>query len=221
MDSWYGCWSKSTPGVASTITRSKPIRRPTGPSRTTRLSSIEPPSKSIETRCIPWKTPAGHLNRRPLVTTFRARGANPSEAFTFTLINVYVDTENAGDDSDVLEAVYDAASQRLQGEDDLILLGTLRADAKKLAWLEKRFRLTAVITNVPTTTRGTQIADNILLPRPAAVEYTGRSGVLDLLSEFGLSMQETLEVSENLPVWAEFSVYEGGQPGQVPSGASR
>jgi hypothetical protein len=165
--------------------------------------------------------PSGHLNRRPLVATFRARGASPSEAFTFTLINVYVDTENAGDELDVLESVYDAASKRRQDEDDLILLGTLRADGKKLAWLEKRFRLAGVITNVPTTTRGTQIADNIVLPRPAVVEYTGRSGVLDLLSEFGLSMQETLEVSENLPVWAEFSVYEGGQPGQVPSGVSR
>lgn len=163
--------------------------------------------------------PSGHLHRRPLVGSFRTRAVSPSEAFTFTLVNVYVDSEAAGDDSDLLEAVYRAATERRPGEDDVFLLGTLRADSHKLAWLEKRFQLTGVITNVPTTTRGTQIADNILLPRLAAVEFTGRSGVLDLLSEFGLTMQETLEVSENLPVWAEFSVYEGGQPGQVPGAA--
>jgi hypothetical protein len=173
------------------------------------------------TTVFPVEDPAGHLSRRPLVGSFRTRAVSPAEAFTFTLVNVYVDSEIAGDDSDLLEAVYRAAAQRRPEEDDVILLGTLRADGKKLDWLEKRFRLTGVITNTPTTTRGTQIADNILLPRAAAVEFTGRAGVLDLLGEFGLSMQETLEVSENLPVWAEFSVYEGGQPGQVPGGAAR
>jgi hypothetical protein len=28
-------------------------------------------------------------------------------------------------------------------------------------------------------------------------------------------MPGALEVSERLPIWAEFSVYEGGQPGQA------
>ena len=35
------------------------------------------------------------------------------------------------------------------------------------------------------------------------------------MRECDLSMQAALEVSEHLPVWAEFSVYEGGQPGHV------
>ena len=33
------------------------------------------------------------------------------------------------------------------------------------------------------------------------------------MREFELTMPGALEVSEHLPVWAEFSVYEGGQPG--------
>ena len=34
-----------------------------------------------------------------------------------------------------------------------------------------------------------------------------------MMREFELTMPEALEVSEHLPVWAEFSVYEGGQAG--------
>ena len=75
--------------------------------------------------------------------------------------------------------------------------------------------LTAAVTLIPTTTRGTQLADNILYDRRATVEYTGQSGVLDLVRELNLSPQDAVGISEHLPVWAEFSSYENGQPGHV------
>jgi hypothetical protein len=59
------------------------------------------------------------------------------------------------------------------------------------------------------------LADNILFDRRATVEYTGRSGVLDMIRELDLTRQEALEVSEHLPVWAEFSSYENGQASHV------
>ena len=52
--------------------------------------------------------------------------------------------------------------------------------------------------------------DNIVFDRNATVEYTGRSGVLDFAKEFSLTQEQALEVSDHMPVWAEFSVYEGG-----------
>jgi hypothetical protein len=57
------------------------------------------------------------------------------------------------------------------------------------------------------------LSDNILFPLPATVEYTGRSGMVDLVRELGLSGQEAMELSDHWPIWAEFSVYEGGEPG--------
>jgi hypothetical protein len=36
------------------------------------------------------------------------------------------------------------------------------------------------------------------------------------MREFDLTMQQAQEISEHLPVWAEFSSYEGGQKGYVP-----
>ncbi|NQU24306.1 MAG: hypothetical protein HQ567_23740 [Candidatus Nealsonbacteria bacterium] len=47
------------------------------------------------------------------------------------------------------------------------------------------------------------------------VEHTGTCGVFDLMAEFGLSVDEALEVSDHLPVWAEFSVRESTVVGPV------
>ena len=46
-------------------------------------------------------------------------------------------------------------------------------------------------------------------------EFTGRGGVFDFLREFNLSLEQAEQVSDHLPLWAEFSVYEGGRTGPV------
>ncbi|NQU20625.1 MAG: hypothetical protein HQ567_05030 [Candidatus Nealsonbacteria bacterium] len=51
--------------------------------------------------------------------------------------------------------------------------------------------------------------------RQKTAEFTGTGGVFDLLAEFGLSMDEAIEVSDHLPVWAEFSVREATVVGPV------
>ena len=59
------------------------------------------------------------------------------------------------------------------------------------------------------------MADNIVIDRRATVEFTGRTEVIDLMRRFNLTMAEAMEVSEHLPICAEFSVYEGGQAGHM------
>ena len=59
--------------------------------------------------------------------------------------------------------------------------------------------------------------DNLLFNRQATVEFTGRAGVLDVPRELNLPMSQALDLSDHLPIWAEFSVYEGGQPGRMAS----
>jgi hypothetical protein len=82
---------------------------------------------------------------------------------------------------------------------------------------------TAAITDVPTNTRQTHTSANILFDAAATVEYTGRAGVLSWTTEYGLSLEQALTVSEQMPVWAEFSVYEGGTVplARLPSELSR
>jgi hypothetical protein len=163
--------------------------------------------------------PGGGFRHKPLTALFRVRGPPEAEAFTFALIDVQTDPNRAAAELDLLAGVFRAVRDTVRTgghtEDDVILLGDLEADHEHLGQLGRVPNLTAAVTNTPTTTRGTRLADNILFDRRATVEFTGRSGVFDLMRECDLSMQDALEVSEHMPVWAEFSVYENGQPGHV------
>jgi hypothetical protein len=159
--------------------------------------------------------PARRFKVKPLVGAFRVRGPPEKEAFTFTLINVKVDPDRAAAELDLLADVFRAVRDSNRDEDDFILLGSLETDPGHLGRLGQVPNLTAAIVGTPTTTRGTRLAGNILFDRRATVEYTGRSGVFDMIRELDLSPQAALEVSEHLPVWAEFSSYEGGQSGHA------
>ncbi len=159
--------------------------------------------------------PPGTFHVLPLLAEFRVRGPPPSEAFTFMLVNVLVDPRRGPQELDALADVFRAARDGGQGEDDIIMLGDLETDPEHLGRLGRVPGLVAAVNGVPTTTRGTRLADNILFDRSATVEYTGRSGVLDMIRELDLTPQEALDVSEHLPVWAEFSSYENGQASHV------
>jgi hypothetical protein len=161
---------------------------------------------------------SGRFRHTPLVASFRARGPDAARAFTFTLINVHVEMDRASTEINLLDDVFRAVRDDGRGEDDVILLGHLAADERQLGELETIPNLSVTVSRVPTNTRGTRIDCNLLFDRVATIEYTGRSDVLDFMRHLELSMPEALEVSENLPVWAEFSVFEGGQPGQVALG---
>lgn len=159
--------------------------------------------------------PARRFRHAPLVASFCARGPDPKQAFTFTLVNVHTDPEQVETELDLLDDVWRAVRDDGRNEDDVILLGDLGSDERHLGQLGRVANVTCAVFNMPTTTRGTDAADNILFDFRATKEFTGRAGVMDLMRELNLSMQETSELSGHLPVWAEFSVYEGGQIGQV------
>jgi len=157
--------------------------------------------------------PTGSFRWPPLVAAFRTRGVQPSQAFTFTLISVQVDRSRAAAEVDLLDDVYRAVRDDGRGEDDVILLGYLGADTQHLGQLAALPYSRSVAGPLPTATRGTGTVDHILLDAMATVEFTGRAGVVDIMRRLNLSMPEAVEVSEHLPVWAEFSIFEGGQSG--------
>jgi endonuclease/exonuclease/phosphatase family metal-dependent hydrolase len=155
------------------------------------------------------------LHREPLVASFRVRGPPPSEAFTFTLINVHTDPDEVPQEVAALAQAYQAVRNDGRGEDDVILVGDLNADETKFGALGQIPNIAWAISGVPTNTIGTQTYDNILFHRTATSEFTGLTGVVDLMRDYQLTLDSAKEVSDHLPVWAEFSVYEGGQFGRV------
>ena len=154
----------------------------------------------------------------PLVGWFRARGPNPKTAFTFSMVNVHVQP-NRRHELDVLDDVLYAIRRDGRNEDDVILAGDFGADRSKLGQLGDLPGLVTAIVE-PTNTRGTAQRDNIITQLPATEEFNNRSGVFDFMREYNLSLEQALQVSDHLPVWAEFSTYEGGQPGRSASASA-
>lgn len=150
------------------------------------------------------------VHREPLVAGFRVRGPPPEQAFTFTLIDIHTDPDEAQAELNVLDDVFRAVRDDGRGEDDIILLGDLNADDRHLGELGQLGYITWVITGMPTNTRGTHLYDNIVFDSRTTTEYDRRAGVFDLMNEFHLSMEQALSVSDHLPIWAEFTLLEGG-----------
>ncbi len=170
----------------------------------------------IDRRTVAWIDPRSvPFSHPPLVGAFRARGPSPNEAFTFALINVQISSERAAEELAMLAQVYRAVRDDGRHEDDVILLGTFHTEDDRLTTLGLMPNAACAISSIPTTPRGTRTVDNLIFDRRATIEYAHRSGVVDLLRQFNLTAREAAEMSEHLPVWAEFSVFEGGVPGQA------
>ena len=159
--------------------------------------------------------PEDHLHREPLIAHFKVRGADPSRAFSFWLMNIHTDPDEASDEVDALADGFVSVQQQGWGEDDVIVLGDLNLDERQLGRLGQLPGIRPAIVGVPTNTRGSHTYDNILFDGRATTEFTGQAGVLDLMREYRLTEKQALKVSDHLPIWATFSVYEGGQPGRL------
>jgi deoxyribonuclease-1-like protein len=164
--------------------------------------------------------PLGRFRFKPLMGLFQAVGPSPAEAFTFALVNAEIAPDNAAAELNVLAEAYRAVRDKLKGpngmpEDDIILLGDLETDDRHLGPLGNLLGVTPLISGVPSTVRGANLLDNILLDRHATREFTGRAEVIDMMRAFDLTMPGAQLISEHLPIWAEFSIYEGGQAGHT------
>jgi endonuclease/exonuclease/phosphatase family metal-dependent hydrolase len=155
------------------------------------------------------------LHREPYVAWFRVRGPPAEDAFTFSLVNIHTDPDETDLELDVLDDVMMAVRNDGRNEDDVILLGDLNVDDRHMGDLANVSGIHWVISGVPTNVRGTALYDNLVFQSLATTEFTGRAGVFDFMREYNLTMDQALEVSDHLPIWAEFTVYEGGQPGRV------
>jgi endonuclease/exonuclease/phosphatase family metal-dependent hydrolase len=170
-------------------------------------SSIEVDSSSAYTT----PDPQDRLHREPMAARFRVRSVPPDRAFTFTLVDIHTDPDETKSELDALADTFVGVQNDGSGEDDVILLGDLNVDEYHLGRLGQLPGITHAISGVTTNTRRSHMYDNMVFNRFATTEYRGNSGVLDLMTHFGLTQAAALEISDHCPIWAEFSVYESGQ----------
>ena len=94
-----------------------------------------------------------------------------------------------------------------------MIVGEMKGGSRELP--VDRGTVRFAFTDIPTDVAGEQTRAGILFSARGTIEFTGRSGALDFLRKYNLSLERSLEVSEHLPVWAEFSAVEGGEPGRI------
>lgn len=175
--------------------------------------------------------PEDRLHRPPYVALFKTQIRSPYTPFTFALINTHVDPNLVPQELDALYDVYRRVQRSPIGnqtEDDVILLGDFNTpvpsetpyqrnpSARPLApsdvGLLARLRLSPLVLNQATNTRGTRLYDNIFISSLMTTEFIDR-GVVDLQRDLGYSQPLPLElaetISDHLPVWGEFSAIEG------------
>jgi len=167
--------------------------------------------------------PQDLLNREPMFSLFRTRTSVPSQAFSFAVANVHLAPNESRSELATLYEVYLWLQSYLgQYEDDVILLGDFNEPPKRYGQLWNIQSLAmALQESTMTNTRQTEAYDNILFDTRFTSEFTRKSGVIDLQSAFGLTLEEADDVSDHLPVWASFSVGEGipaTQYARQPSG---
>ncbi len=166
--------------------------------------------------------PSERMPREPMVASFEARSGNPDgrRPFRFTLINVHTSPDLVADNAienemDVLDDVFVRVRQydyQTTGEEDCILLGDLNVDANHLRELGQIPGVETIAPNLKTNTLRTENHDHILIDRDMTREFTGRYGLVDLQQYFGINEEQSLMISDHMPVWAEFSAYESPHP---------
>jgi endonuclease/exonuclease/phosphatase family metal-dependent hydrolase len=159
--------------------------------------------------------PGDLMHRPPMVARFRVHSSSSEPAFSFTLINMHTDPDETDVELNALDDVYLAVQRNPSGEDDVILLGDLNVDEHHLGELGQVPNITWVVSGQNTNTRRSKSYDNIVFDRYRTAEYTGAWGVLDFRSEYQLTLDEALDVSDHFPVWAEFAVREQGAMADV------
>ncbi|TWU60824.1 Endonuclease/Exonuclease/phosphatase family protein [Rubripirellula tenax] len=157
------------------------------------------------------------LHREPFVARFRARTPSPERAFTFWLVNIHTDPDEVPAEIAALAEVFPVMQSARADEDDVILLGDLNASEHELGPLGRLPGMDWVVRDTSTNTRQSKAYDNILFDRRSTREATGQWGVMNLESVFGITREQAIEVSDHLPVWAEFSVWESITPGVANS----
>jgi endonuclease/exonuclease/phosphatase family metal-dependent hydrolase len=148
----------------------------------------------------------------PLVGWFRSRMAPSNQAFTFSLVNMRIDPLNSEQEWARLPDLIRSIRQDGRQEDDILLAGDFSGSQREMTALPSAGMMFA-LDDTPTAVTGDAMLDNIIFPSRATDEFTGRAGVVDFLRQGNLSIDQALQVSSHMPIWAEFTVTEGGRFG--------
>jgi endonuclease/exonuclease/phosphatase family metal-dependent hydrolase len=172
---------------------------------TSRLNLVEQPFMIAD--------PEDKLHREPLVARFQVREDLASNPFSFVMVNLHLDPDSGAAELDHVSDLLNVLESLFKGqEDDVLLVGDFNLNPEKI-FGETKFSArpewkSVLDKQVMTNTRQNQAYDNVLYHVDKTREFLQRQGVIDLRARFRISLEEALEISDHLPVWAAFSLEE-------------
>ena len=153
---------------------------------------------------------ANVMHRPPFVGQFRCKDVPPNlRPFTFNLMNVHIDPDDTHEEFVALQPILAEIYQQHPQEDDFILLGDFNEEPHKYAhykWM--RQQRTALPSQWKTNTAMTEAYDNIVFDQELTAEFTGQSGVMNLMAEYKVGKDDAKHISDHMPVWAVFTSFE-------------
>jgi len=154
--------------------------------------------------------PDNRMTHDPLVGWFRASELDIKLAWTFSLVNVRIELPLARQETAELPRILSAVTRDGRGEDDCLIAGLFQADEVYLLATLAQPAMRTAIKETPTDIFARHQTSNITYNDVVTTEALGRGGVVDFLRRENLSLSEAEQVSPYLPVYAEFSIREGG-----------
>lgn len=154
--------------------------------------------------------PSHQMTYDPLVVWCQASEPDRAFAWTFSLVNVRVDLGRAPTEVGILPSLFRSIRRDGRGEDDVVMAGLFQADDAYLLPSVMGTDVRAAVKNISTEIMGKHQTSNILCDIVPTNEFVGRGGALDFLRIYNLSLEEASAVSNQLPIFAEFSANEGG-----------
>ena len=155
--------------------------------------------------------PSNQMTYDPLVAWFRAVGPRRENAWTFSAVNVHINLQRASAEVALLPDIFSAVRLDGRGEDDVVMLGLFQADDRYMIPSIMGDGVVASILSTSTDIFGRHQTCNVLLHTERTSEYLGRGGTIDFLRRYNLSATEAETVSSHLPVYADFTAFEGGK----------
>ncbi len=154
--------------------------------------------------------PDNRMTHDPLVGWFRAIELDVKSAWTFSLVNVRIELPMARQETAELPRILNAVTRDGRGEDDCLMAGLFQADDVYLLATLGQPPMRTAIKGIPTDIFARHQTSNLVFNDVVTTESLGRGGVVDFLRRENLSLSEAEQVSPYLPVYAEFSIREGG-----------
>lgn len=148
------------------------------------------------------------FHREPFIAEFRAK----SGAFSFVLITLHTDPDEATSEIDALPEVVADARSHFPGETHILILGDLNADCayfdeeNPASPLRSRSYRWLITNSMDTNLAGSSCTyDRIIMTRETAPYFTGKAGPYPFDEALGLSAQEAKAVSDHYPVYGVFT----------------